>query len=135
MVALVFLVEGERCADALATLGLVATTCPEGAGSWRSEYTETLRDRRVVILPDNDHPGAAHADDIIQDLLGVAAELRSIVLPGLPYKGDVVDWLAAGGTQEALLRMADAAPILRSPSATFPKAVDTRVLDLTAVAV
>lgn len=49
----VFIVEGEKDADSLAALGLVATTNPNGAGKWRPEYSEALHGARVVILPDN----------------------------------------------------------------------------------
>ena len=134
--AFVFVVEGETCADALVALDLVATTSPGGAGKWaRGEggYAEALRDRRVVILPDNDQPGADHAQDIIADLLPVTGELRSIILPGLPFKGDVVDWLAAGGSRDQLLALVERAPIMRAPSEMFPKAVDCRVLDTTGI--
>lgn len=132
----VFLPEGEGCADALVKLDLVATTSAGGAGKWaRGEgaYAAALRDRRVVILPDNDQPGADHAQDIIESLLGAAAELRAIVLPGLSFKGDIIDWLAAGGTREQLMSLVERAPIIRAPSAMFPKAVDCRVLDATGV--
>ena len=124
-----FVVEGERCADSLVDLGLIATTSPEGAGRWRDEYAESLRGRAVCILPDADRPGGDHAADIIMSLLGVAAELRSVILPGLKYKGDVADWLADGGSRERLLALVERAPVMRAPSADFPKAIDVRVLD------
>jgi len=127
--ALVFIIEGEKCADALAALGLVATTNVFGAGEWKPDYAEYLRGRRVVILPDNDPPGAAHADGVARSLAGVAAEVRVIVLPGLPFKGDVVDWLATDGGREKLLALAARAPIELPPSVNFPKAVRTSVLN------
>jgi hypothetical protein len=99
----VFVVEGEKDADNLATLGLVATTSPLGAGRWRPEYSEFLRGRTVVILPDNDGPGRKHAEDVSASLAGKAAAVRVVELPGLPPKGDVSDWLAAGGTKKRLL--------------------------------
>ena len=136
--AFVFLPEGERCVDALVALDLVATTNPGGAGKWargEGEYAEALRDRRVVILPDNDQPGADHAQDIIADLLPVVAELRSIILPGLPFKGDIVDWFTTGWSREQLLTLVELAPIMRAPSEMFPKAVDVRVLDATGIGV
>ncbi|MCI0889445.1 MAG: hypothetical protein J4O04_01425, partial [Chloroflexi bacterium] len=134
--AFVFAVEGEACADAIVGLGLVATTSAGGAGKWglgAHEYAEALRDRRVVILPDNDRPGADHAEDIAGSLLAVAAELRSIILPGLPFKGDIVDWLRVGGNREQLLALVERAPIMRAPSEMFPRAVDCRVLDATGI--
>lgn len=106
----VFLVEGEKDALNVSVLGLVATTNPGGAGKWRSctkhgkgSFVAPLRDRLVVILPDNDEVGRAHATEVAAALQGVAASVRILELPGLPEKGDVSDWLADGGTSEALL--------------------------------
>jgi hypothetical protein len=102
----VFLVEGEKDADNLAALCLVATTGAMGAGKWRSEYAEALRGRHVCILPDNDEPGRKHAADVARQLQGVAASVKILQLPDLPPKGDVSDWLAAGGSKQALLELA-----------------------------
>lgn len=103
-------VEGEKDADRLAELGLLATTNPCGAGKWRPEYSEALRDRGVVILPDNDDPGRGHAETVAQALSGAARSVKVLELPGLPEKGDVSDWVDAGGTVEELRRLVDAAP-------------------------
>lgn len=127
----IFLPEGEGCVDAIVALGLVATTSPEGAGKWRDEYAESLRGRSVCVLPDNDRPGADHAKDAVRSLLGVATEIKSVVLPGLLFKGDIRDWLGAGGSREQLLALVARAPVIHAPSAAFPKAVDVRVLSLT----
>jgi hypothetical protein len=102
----VFVVEGEKCADALTKLGLIATTNAEGAGKWRAEYAETLRGRRVLVLPDNDEPGYRHAYTVARALAGVAASVAIVALPGLPEKGDIADCIAAGGTRGELLRLA-----------------------------
>lgn len=106
----VFIVEGEKDADALADLGLTATTCAQGAGKWRPEYNRHFAGKRVAILPDNDDPGRKHAHDVARQLNGLAEVVKVLELPGLPPKGDVSDWLAAGGTSDALLDMAKAAP-------------------------
>jgi hypothetical protein len=102
---MVFVVEGEKDADRLADLGLVATTNAGGAGKWRPEYTEELRGRIVTILPDADEPGRQHARDVAQSLIGIASEVRIVELPNLPPKGDVSDWLDEGGTVERLKSM------------------------------
>ncbi|MDZ4278289.1 MAG: phage/plasmid primase, P4 family, partial [Dehalococcoidia bacterium] len=106
----VFLVEGEKDADRLATLGLIATTNPGGAGKWRAEYGEALRGRRVIILPDKDDSGRKHAEQVARSAHGVAADVRVLGLRGLPDKGDVSDWLDAGGTAEELLKLGESAP-------------------------
>lgn len=106
----VFVVEGEKDVDRLTTLGLVATTNPNGAGKWRKDFSEFLRQRRVIVLPDNDEPGRKHASNVARSVLRVAASVKVVELPGLPDKGDVSDFLNAGGTVEDLLRLVDAAP-------------------------
>jgi hypothetical protein len=106
----IFLCEGEKDADRLAALGLTATTSPMGAGHWRAAYDAWLIDRAVVILPDNDEAGLSHAVQVAQALDGVAASVRVARLPDLPPKGDVSDWLDAGGAPETLRWLAGAGP-------------------------
>ena len=98
----VVIVEGEKDADRLAGLGLLVTCNAGGAGKWRPEYAEHFRGRAVAILPDNDDPGQQHADAVARSLHGTAASVRIVALPKLPPKGDVSDWLDAGGTIDQL---------------------------------
>jgi hypothetical protein len=107
---IVYLVEGEKDVDRLRAGGLVATCSPMGAGKWRKEYAEVLAGRKVVIIPDNDDPGRAHAQDEARSLHGKAAKVQMLALLGLPEKGDVSNWLSLGGTIETLRTMAEAAP-------------------------
>jgi hypothetical protein len=107
---MVFIPEGEKDVDNLARLGLAATTSPMGAGKWRDYYSDWLKGANVVILPDNDEPGRKHAQQVANSLQGKAKSIKVLELPGLPAKGDVSDWLAAGGTKEELLRLAAEAP-------------------------
>ncbi len=107
----VLVVEGEKDADRLVALGLMATTNLGGAGKWRTDYNKWFRDRDVVVIPDNDTAGRRHADEIAQGLMGVVSAVRIVDLPGLPAKGDVSDWLNAGGTCERLIALTEAAPV------------------------
>jgi putative DNA primase/helicase len=111
---LVFIVEGEKDADALGKLALLATTNPGGTGKWKPDYNEPLRGRQVAILADNDAPGRAHARDVAKHLSGIAAVVKVVDLPGLPPKGDVSDWLAAGGTVEQLWSLVRQARVLET---------------------
>jgi len=106
----VFIVEGEKDADRLRSLGFLATTNAGGAGKWRDEYSEFLRDRHAILLPDNDAAGWKHADQVGLSLSGKAASVKILKLPNLPPKGDVSDWLDAAGTPEELKSLAKKAP-------------------------
>lgn len=94
----VIVCEGEGKVIAIESLGFLATCNVGGAGmGWRTEYSQFLVGRRVVILPDNDEPGYRHAEAIIGSLVRAGAQsVRCCLLPGLPPKGDIVDFLAAG---------------------------------------
>lgn len=98
----ILICEGEKDVDNLIALGLVATTGPGGAGKWQSEFGDFLRDREVVILPDNDGPGLTHAKLVCRALWGIAKTIRILELPGLPEHGDVSDWLAQGHEDAAM---------------------------------
>jgi AAA domain len=104
-----FICEGEKDADNLAKAGLLATTNAGGAGKWLTAYGDALRGRDVVILPDNDEPGEKHATLVLRSLGGIAARVAVLKLTGLPPKGDVTDWLEAGGKPEDLVRQGRAA--------------------------
>lgn len=102
----VFFVEGEKDVHTLMDGGLTATTIAGGCnGPWLPEFAETLRGRIVVLLPDNDAPGRAFMERVAQRLAGVAAQIRYVELPNLKPKGDVTDWLDAGGSIKDLLEV------------------------------
>ena len=117
---LVFVVEGEKDADNLAKVGLTATTNPFGAETWKPDYADYLIGADVVIIPDNDDVGRRHALQVAQSLIGKAKRIRLLELPNLPPKGDVSDWLEAGGTKEELLSLAEQAP-LYEPKEALPE--------------
>ncbi len=94
----IFLCEGERKADVLAEWGLVATSKPFGGAKWNDELNRYFAGRDVIILPDNDETGHKYTRGVATSLHPVAASIRVLELPGLPPKGDVVDWVRAGGT-------------------------------------
>jgi putative DNA primase/helicase len=111
----VLIVEGEKDVDNVHKLGMAATCNSEGASEpgktpkWRAEYNEQLRGADVVLVPDNDNAGWAHINHIGSQLHGIAARLRVLVLPNLPPKGDISDWISSGGTREQLDALLDKA--------------------------
>jgi hypothetical protein len=106
----VYIAEGEKDCDNLAGLGVTATTNPGGAGKFPAEFGLFFKDKSVVILPDNDEPGRAHAQDVARKLHGAAKSIKIVELPGLPDKGDVSDWLKAGGDMKELKKLVKTTP-------------------------
>jgi putative DNA primase/helicase len=91
----VYVVEGEACADALAALGISATTSGSAASADAADWSP-LRGRDVVIWRDNDGPGRRYAEAVTAKLRGIAASVEWIdpAPLALPEHGDCVDWLA-----------------------------------------
>ncbi len=106
----IFIVEGEKDANNLARLGLCATTNSGGAKKWQDDFADFFRGSLVAILPDNDEPGFEHAQLVASKLFGKAKTVKIVTLPNLPPKGDVSNWLSAGGTKEELLALVEATP-------------------------
>ena len=106
---LIYIVEGEKDVLTLERHGIVATTNAEGSGKWRPEFADFFHGADVAIIPDNDEPGEKHARAVLDNLQRVASRVRIVRLPNLKPKGDVTDWLRAGGTVEELAKLCDAA--------------------------
>lgn len=94
----IFVVEGEKAAEALIKAGYTATTNPGGAGRWAKisiRFKEHFNNRHVVILPDADDPGRKHATDVALDLetCGAASIKVLDLFPKRSNGEDIVDWL------------------------------------------
>ena len=87
----VFIVEGEKCVDAMGALGLLATTSMGGSGAPSHSDWSDLAGRSVVILPDNDESGGDYADAVCGILLRLGATVRIVALAGLGEKEDVAN--------------------------------------------
>ncbi len=125
----VFVVEGEKDVDNLGRIGVLATCNAGGAGKWTAEHAAFLGGRRVYATRDNDDSGLRHIEQVAHSLQGNAEWVRIVELPGLHAKGDVSDWLAAGGTKQDLMRLAEASPIW-TPAASASGPVLTCLADV-----
>ena len=65
------------------------------SGKWANDCHKPLTGRDIIILQDNDSAGAKRALQAAQVLHGIAKTIRIVLLPDLPPKGDVSDWLDA----------------------------------------
>lgn len=110
----IHIAEGEKDADTLAALGLVATTNAEGAkkGSWTADLNKWFVGRERVIIPeDNDDTGRAFAREKAKALEGIVKDIRIVSFPDVPPGEDVTYWIQElGHTKEEYLARCDAAP-------------------------
>ena len=116
----VFVVEGEKGANAAVKLGVPAT-CSGGTNSWRSKFAGHFKDATVIILPDNDEAGRKYADQVARSLTGVAASVKVLALPGLSEHDDLFDWIQAGGTAEKLWQLVETEAVEWKPDAAKPE--------------
>jgi hypothetical protein len=100
----IYHVEGEKDVENLRKKGLIATTSPFGAKSWKPEYAEFLIGKKVVFIPDKDKAGYNYSHDAYLSLKNKAASTAVIILPGDNIK-DISDWLEDGGDYKLLPNM------------------------------
>lgn len=108
----VFLVEGEKAADAIKSIGMIATTAHTGAGSWPDAITEYFAGAQVIIVPDNDIAGWGYAYKAAEAILPIVKSLKVVDL-GLQGQGDdAFEFIEAGGGRAELVALVKAAPIV-----------------------
>ena len=133
----VYVVEGEKAAEAAKSVGLVAVTSSHGSGQAHRSDWSPLDGRAVVILPDNDDCGEKYASDVATILLNSdpkravkIAHLRD--LPNgteLPKGGDMADVLEMldGKDDEDIQRAVEGVGATAEPiHATEPTATQVR---------
>jgi hypothetical protein len=114
----VFVPEGEKDADTIAALGLIATTNSEGAtplkakiGKWAPELSRWFHGvRRLFVLADNDDVGRAFAQEKARALAGIVANICIVLFPDVPEGEDVTWWLKHQHTKEELIARCETAP-------------------------
>ncbi len=100
--AIVFVVEGEKDVEALREHGFVATCNAGGAGKWLADYNPILRGKSVVVVPDRDAPGRAHARTIVQ---GIRRYVASFVVIDLEDAKDISEWFERGHSETELIEI------------------------------
>jgi len=108
----IYLVEGEKAADALVSIGAIATTSHAGAGHWPADITQYFTGAVVIVVPDCDQPGWKYAKRVVEALLPVAKAIRVLDF-NLPELGDdAYEWVADGGDRAKLAELAKALPVI-----------------------
>lgn len=124
----VFIVEGEKAADAARAIGLLATTSAGGAERAKGSDWSPVAACDVVILPDHDDAGERYAADVAR--LCMAAGAKSVrvvrlvqVWAGMPKGGDMADLLDhRGGDAGAVRAEVEALSEKAAPEAATPEA-------------
>lgn len=129
----VFYVEGEKDADALCGLGLVATTNAGGA-AWQLTpvFVECFCGAKAIaLIPDCDQPGRKAARERAERFAEVCADVRILDLDETRDDGyDISDWLSDGGTLKKLRDLFDATPPLAPPTAAGASEQWPNLLDI-----
>lgn len=125
----ILIVEGEKDVDNLYGIGLTATTNSGGAKNFSDSLVQWFANRVIIVLPDNDEVGQEHAQIVAQKLHPVATSIRIVNLPGLGPKGDVSDWIKAGGTKSQLIDICKAAPFWEPPSGVLIPTFQEQITD------
>jgi hypothetical protein len=111
----VYITEGEKAADALGSLGVVATTSHAGSGNWSPELNQYFAGANVVIVPDNDTAGWSYAQKVVEALLPVVKSIRVLDLDLKHPKEDAFEWVNKySGDRKTLAQMAKACVVIKS---------------------
>jgi hypothetical protein len=102
---IVFIAEGEKDVEVLRDFGFCATCNSGGAGKWRPEFNQLFSGKEVCILPDADPPGWRHALNVARELIGIAAKIQILELPGAK---DPADWFGQGHSELELIELVEA---------------------------
>jgi hypothetical protein len=89
---LIFVCEGEWDALVLVGLGLHAVTSTCGVKSWPTQYSHLFKNKKVVIVYDNDESGQKEVKRAVRYLLPHVRTIRKLDVPEEHGK-DVTDWV------------------------------------------
>lgn len=96
----IYVAEGEKDVEALRAAGAVATCNSGGAKKWPHQWSALFRGADVVVIADNDEPGAAHAEVVRLSLEDAGATVR---IAHAATGKDAFDHLSAGYALDALV--------------------------------
>lgn len=101
----VVLCEGEACADALAKLGIDATSAMQGAHAPINKTNwAPLIGKTIIIWPDNDQPGFDYAKKVADHLGSMGCKIKALTPPAdKPTGWDAADCVSEGGDAPSLI--------------------------------
>ena len=105
----IFIVEGEKDALTLKSIGIGATNSKDGFTSENAK--KYLSGKDIIVIPDNDEPGLKYARAAADKLIGIAKSLKMVELNtiwgDIPPKADITDYIENGGSIEEIMKKAE----------------------------
>lgn len=97
----IWVVEGEKCADALTGLGLLATTSVGGSQAAGNTDWSPIGNKSIIIWPDKDKAGYEYAANVYKRLLDhgdstLSVSAIDVDAIDIKEKQDVYDWIVQG---------------------------------------
>lgn len=130
----VVVTEGEKAADALNRIGIIATCSISGSKSPKKTDWTPLAGKHVTIWRDNDDPGLKYSEEVAS--LVNAESIRFVVTGDEGSKDDAYDFIEkfpdSAAARQAIFDLIANAPIKSRTeivSATFPNPIPLKFLD------
>jgi hypothetical protein len=109
------LCEGEKAADALKSLGVVATCTHNGASNFPEDVVKHLVGLTIAIIPDNDTVGWEYARKAVAALKSVTKSIRVVDLGLQEIKEDAYEFVYKyGGDKDRLVDLTKATQAIQS---------------------
>jgi putative DNA primase/helicase len=103
---LIFITEGEKDADNLIKMGLLAISAHSTKGGQPiKRMTSVLKDRDIVICEDNDKAGRDYTERLKKALSSIVSSLKILSFKDCKESYDISDWLSEGHTKEDLIEI------------------------------
>lgn len=118
----IIICEGELDALRLESAGYTAVSSTGGAGTFKDEWCELLKDHDLYICYDNDDAGIKGAVKLLTKL-----PAKLVTIPPLPGIKDITDYMQSGASFPILLEQAEEFPLLAEPVPEFTKIKEVEV--------
>ena len=122
----VWICEGEKKADAIVSMGGLATTSQGGANAGHKADWNPLAGRKVKFWRDNDIAGIGYQKAVVEVLsrLKPAPSIKEIDVRklDLPEKGDIIDWLKIH--PDATLEDLESLPLVETKANTEQQSIE-----------
>lgn len=113
----ILILEGEKDVDNAWALGFPATCNVGGAKKWLDSYSEFLKGRKCILVPDQDQDGSDHSKLVAESLSKAGVRHKTVQIPAK----DLSAWIASEGfSRDKLDAVVHARPDWKKSFGTVP---------------